>query len=358
MRRNATIELTRVIGCLLVIMLHIRLTSFKENDIVLSNFAINCITRDGVTLFWIIQGFLLNCKANYIDVLKRTLIKIITPAFLTMLFCSMLSKYAGGGIYLKSSLTDVLIAVTNWNASLIPYCPHLWYIFAYIQVILWYPLLNIGKGARRWVMGLMLVSVIINDMQQLYIPPIGKIVTYSVISESVFFVLIGCEIKEHFSTNKCNLEKIRYMGIMAFVMGNMMKGFLSILLYTKLGNYTSEYFLGTGTFFSIISATGLFLFINSYVLYNKAGKLFVFLGRHTYYIYLFHWLIKDILAENGIDRWFMNAFESDGLGNIMYHIIYTISIFTICLVISIVIQQLLFYIKRNFLEIAIKSNNS
>lgn len=364
MNRNASIELTRVIGCLMVIMLHIRLNSFKGDNIVLSNFGINCITRDGVTLFWIIQGFFLSNKTEYICVLRRTLLKIVVPALMIMLFCSIFAKILVGGgtwdevdsLYLKSSLVNVLVAVTNWNASLIPCCSHLWYIFAYIQVVLWYPLLNIGKEARRWVMGIMLLSVIVNDIQQLYMLPIGKIITYSVIGESVFFVLLGREISEYFSAVQINPKKIKHIGIMAFLVGNAMKGLLSILLYAKLGDYTSEYYLRTGTFFAIISATGLFLFINSYTCGNKIDKLSVFLGKHTYFIYLLHWLIKDILTENGVDRWFKDRLSGEWVGNIMYHIIYTALVFLICLIITILVKQVLFYIKHSFYKIKIKGS--
>lgn len=45
-----------------------------------------------------------------------------------------------------------------------------------------------------------------------------------------------------------NSKKIRYIGIAAFLMEIIMKGFFSVLLYFKLESYASDYFLGTGTF--------------------------------------------------------------------------------------------------------------
>ncbi len=239
---------------------------------------------------------------------------------------------------------DVATALINWDATLIPNCSHLWYIFSYIMVILWYPLLSVfgkNKFARRWAMGLFLVSVIINDIQQLYVPPIGMVITYSIINESIFFVLLGYEIHQYFKSDRRDVKKIRLLGITGYIGGNILRYILQIALFAKLGEYTSEYYLNTLTLPGIISATGMFLFINSFTVKERiVNEIFLFLGSHTYYIYILHWMIKDKLIAIGFDTWLYNKSVDLFMGNVIYVLGYTSVIFCICLILSIMIKKI------------------
>lgn len=79
MKRNPSIELSRLLACLIVIGVHTSLSAtITEHSWDASRLFFNCLLADGVAIFFMITGaFLFN--NNYDKLLRKTFIHIIIP---------------------------------------------------------------------------------------------------------------------------------------------------------------------------------------------------------------------------------------------------------------------------------------
>lgn len=145
---NYNIEIVRIVAIFIVIALHISLPYIENDLVVYDRLLIKSFLLDAVPCFWLIMGFFLFNGRSFRYKLKNALVKIALPSFLVML----LSQIFASWIYSQSSIIyclkniniDVINLFSNiikWNAGMI-LCPHLWYVFEYLKIILWYPLLK------------------------------------------------------------------------------------------------------------------------------------------------------------------------------------------------------------------------
>lgn len=346
--RNSALELTRVVGCILVVALHVRPSWVTEKGFGNLNFFLWGLVRDGVSLFWLIQGyFLLNGK-KYTQVLKRTITKVIIPAVIMMLFNALFAERILQGDILQvkfSDLTEALknvwVALISWNATLIPCCPHLWYVFAYFQVILWQPILRLlteNTFARRWVMGIAILAMAINDLQAVHHGTLGTIIPVTILSEGAFFVMLGYEVRLYEDKKPSK----GWGGVAMFTFANLVRFVLQKIIFYMDGNYDNMYFMNnTSTLIGVVAALGLFMWLSSIQLKNeRIGKVCCFMGGNTYYIYLIHWLVVQKLSVGGLSIWLYEMTKEMLAGGIVYMILFTGIVFGISFLISLLIKTI------------------
>lgn len=146
--RDVGIELARILGCLIVIGVHISLDDYSNGNYDLSRGFINCLLADGVAVFWLITGCFLFCSHNYRKVLIRMAKTIAIPIAILAVFNLFFSGWIEFG-------GDLISSVYNTPAeyfqgfkeaiSLYPTIPqsgHLWYCYTYILVIITFPVLD------------------------------------------------------------------------------------------------------------------------------------------------------------------------------------------------------------------------
>lgn len=147
MKRDSSVELSRILGSLIVIGVHVCLPSFTEWGCDRSRLFISCLVADGVAVFWIITGFFY-FNNTYSKIGHKTLKKIGIP----MLVFSVLSFYLSGWLlndltllqsirHTKEEYINIFKTLLTWNNP-VPAGSHLWYLYTYILLVVIFPILK------------------------------------------------------------------------------------------------------------------------------------------------------------------------------------------------------------------------
>lgn len=149
LKRNPSIELIRILACLIVIACHINFYLISDTDTERLKTFYFCLFSDGVGIFWMITGCFLFSSKSLSALWKRTVSRILLPVIGLFFVCFFLSS----------------------RQLPVKYFDHTWYIFVYLTVLAVYPLLKLladflDAGVCRDLvfLGVSLVLVIANDL--------------------------------------------------------------------------------------------------------------------------------------------------------------------------------------------------
>lgn len=355
-KRDISIDLIRIVACISVILTHLCLQVLNRcyNRIDWSRLLEKSFLTDGVPLFFMITGFFLVNGRSYKKIWKSTFLKILLPTFIFVIFVQMFQPF----ILNQASFID---CIRNVNFSLVPIiqailkadvkylgslCDHLWYIFSYIKIVIWIPILWLvcketdnSKLARRIMLGLSFASAILTDIQKFgIIPVVGEINILTIIPREIMYVLLGYELFVHKDKIKNN-KKICIISLIGFIIVNLIR-YKTEMFYMVL-NYLTD-IVGRPNFMewrytslNIFSGIFLFLFLYSFEIKNeKISKILVWISDKTFGIYLIHYLI---LAK--IDLYKFEKIEKF-IFEILYLIIGLIITFAISIIIVTIIQKI------------------
>lgn len=355
-KRDISIDLIRIVACISVILTHLCLQVLNRcyNRIDWSRLLEKSFLTDGVPLFFMITGFFLVNGRSYKKIWKSTFFKILLPTFIFVIFVQMFQPF----ILNQASFID---CIRNVNFSLVPIiqailkadvkylgslCDHLWYIFSYIKIVIWIPILWLvcketdnSKLARRIMLGLSFASAILTDIQKFgIIPVVGEINILTIIPREIMYVLLGYELFVHKDKIKNN-KKICIISLIGFIILNLIR-YKTEMFYMVL-NYLTD-IVGKPNFMewrytslNIFSGIFLFLFLYSFEIKNeKISKILVWISDKTFGIYLIHYLI---LAK--IDLYKFEKIEKF-IFEILYLIIGLIVTFAISIIIVAIIQKI------------------
>lgn len=351
--RDIGVELLRIIACIIVIGTHVKLTdlptSLPGHEIDISRTIIGGFLGEGVTVFFFIMGFYLFKGTSFKKRLAGTIKSIIVPAFIYVVTAQLLSLWITGTTGLADSITHADFAINtfsgifSWNAAAIPWGNHLWYLFTYVQIILWFPVLSLfcaqnqkANTIRRYLLAMAGIATILSDIQQIIHFDWGYTTWYSILPNAVFIVLLGYEIFQ-VRTQCLGNKKILVAGLLLYLIIHFILSYFQILLYKR--DYTTGHVFSWDSSFAILGATGLTLFSFSINFRsNFAKKTITYLGANTFYIYLIHMLIIGKLSSCGFSNLLYSNCGNSAIGNIIYTIIYTLLVFIISLVLSTAIE--------------------
>ena len=356
--RDASIEFIRIIACFIVICLHTSSWYISGGTILKSELLIKSFLQDAVPVFWFIVGFFLfNRPKSFLSLMKKTFWQIICPAFFIMILFQLFGPWLSGKTSFESCFTSPYIDINNlfgnlfqWKSSM-TLCGHLWYVFSYVKVILWYPLISLvcKEGVhqakiRRYLLLLTLIATLINDIQEFYILPTGRIIPFFILDNSLFYVLLGYEIQ----TTKdiiCKQRKIWFfVGLFCFIAANLSRYCLSYFLL--LTNLENDYFLHINNFTSYISSCGFFICLLSVLTDSRFSSKYhdkiIFISKYTFWIYLIHRGIYEKLNVSGIRSYFYSFSQENFILKIVSMLLYSLLIFSISLLCSIVIKKVQF----------------
>lgn len=368
-KRDISIDLIRVIACFSVILTHLCLQVLNQcyNRIDWSRLLEKSFFTDGVPLFFMITGFFLVNGRSYKKIWKSTIKKILLPSFILVIFTeifylfivnkeSFLYCIQNFSINIIGILQAILKGDVTYLNSL---CAHLWYIFSYIKIIIWIPILWLvckedknSKLARRIMIGFAVAKLILEDIQRFVIfPVIGKIDIMQIIPTEILYVLLGYELFANKDKLKKN-KKICIISLIGFFAINYFR--YKIEMQYMVNNYFTDI---TGrvnfmewryTFLNVISGLCLFMFLYSFEIKNeKLSKIILWISNKTFGIYLIHYLI---LAK-------IDLYKFEKLEKFYLEIIYLVLGLIVTLVISIVFLVILENIKKGLENIFIKSGN-
>ena len=353
-KRDVSVELLRIIASFIVVGTHIKLTSYilESGEVDRSVLFISSFFGEGVTIFFLILGFFYFNNKSTIKLFKHTFLNVILPAGVYILIAQLFYYWVVGQKTLLASVLSPDIEwqyifgnILQWKSAQIRLSPHLWFLFTYVQCIMWFPLLRFLGGAeniaRRYIIALALIRFILIDVQKVVELPLGP-VGFSVVSEPILIVLLGYELyrkKEYIKNNKiiriCGLCLYFVLHICAYLVG---------IFFLENGSAQS---MGWNSLLAICEAMALATFVLSFEFQNLyVQKIIVFIGKNTFYIYLVHWIVMTKL--NSVKVWILNnslSFANNGFGELLYTLIFSTVVYLISLIIAIFIN---FVIKKSY----------
>lgn len=354
-KRDSSIELIRVVACMIVVLIHLSLNVFAEYhaQVDWSRLFEKCFLSDGVPLFYLIMGFFLTNGRSYKKIWKNTLKRVVIPVLIFILFAQVFFMFILNKQPLEWCFKNAFInlniqgifrtIVTGDVVHINSICAHLWYIISYLKITLWIPVLWLlckeeenPKLARRMIIGFGILATIIRDIQRFYVLPIGEIKEFFMIDLDILYVLLGYEIFVHRDKIKNN-KKLCILSGIAFVLINVIRYKIE-MKYMVMNNFFE--ITGRETFadwrhtaLNFVSALSLFMFFYSFEIKGeKISKIINWIADKTFGIYLIHYVL---LAK-------IDLYKFDKIGNLVYELIYLfiglIVIFTSSLLITCLLR--------------------
>ncbi len=232
-------------------------------------------------------------------------------------------------------------------------CAHLWYIYSYVKIIIWIPILWLvckeeknSKLARRIIIAFGVIACVITDIQRFVVlPNVGAIKVLELVDREILYVLLGYELFIHKDKIKNN-KKVFILSGLAFVIVNFIRYKIE-MQYMVLNSLTDivgrENFMDWRcTSLNIISAISSFSCIYSFEIKSeKIGKFIVWLGDKTFGIYLIHYLILakvDLYKFEKIEKFYLE-----------------IAYLVVGLIVNFITSLLIVMILRKIKEICVKA---
>ena len=358
-KRDISVELIRVVACILVVAIHLSLQVFNQyySQVDWSRLFEKCFFTDGVPLFFMITGFFIANGRSYKKTWKGVWKKIIIPVAIYVLFAQIFYMFitnkqtimwclqnAIANLNLQGILRAILTGEVIHINSL---CAHLWYIFSHIKIVIWMPVLwlickneQTPNLARRMIMGFGIFSFIMQDIQKFVTIPADSLKVFTMVDPAILYVLFGYELfvnKDKIKKNK----KLCIISLILFVIANVAKYKLE-MEYMVINNFydivgRSSFLEWKYTSLNIISSICLFMALYSFEIKSERfSKIITWLSDKTFGVYLVHYLL---IAK-------VDLYKFDKFGKLGEELIYLVLSITITFIASVLVVWLLRKIKE------------
>jgi surface polysaccharide O-acyltransferase-like enzyme len=147
MKRNLSVELSRIVGCIIVLACHADFYHTMGASAP-TLYSLNLsLFSDGVVVFWFICGFFFfqgdNWKRKWKHAVKRILLPMIAALLFSFFFAPILFESSN----LRETFLQTSYIKTYWQNVFLLRTPdshteHLWYLFAYLLLLVIFPLLK------------------------------------------------------------------------------------------------------------------------------------------------------------------------------------------------------------------------
>ncbi len=361
--KDASVELLRIIGCIMVIGVHVNQGIMYFDKASDTGILITCLVGDGVAIFWMIMGFYL-FKSDYKKLLKKSVRHILIPMFAYTIFMMLFGKYLAGatpGILdgfretmsnFKTYITDGLL---RWR-NVIEYCGQFWYLYTYMLVVLIYPALKgiestfktkkcciIGGAA---IFGLLFVNDLTNN-KFMHLSHDPVISTFA----ASFVILMGYLIyrwKDKFEGRKL----IGILGLVGFFLVNVLRAFVEHKVwYRNPGDNHPVFWYTT---FGVLSVYSLIIFSFGFAdVWNKDKVKAVInhFGGLTMGIYFIHPLVIGFMKNHGI----AGKLDAHLSNNALSIARYQLSKMVLAFIASLIIIEIFTLVKKLILNLYQKS---
>lgn len=363
-KRDVSVDLIRLFACLSVIAIHLCLQVLNQcyNRIDWSRLLEKSFLTDGVPLFFMITGFFIVSRKDYKKIWKSAIMKVLIPTFIYILFAQMFLMFILNKESLKwcfehalsnSNLLGICRSFLTGDISHInSLCEHLWYIFSYVKIIIWIPVLwlickeeKTPKLARRTILSFGILATIITDIQRFVtIPNIGALKVFELVDREILYVLLGYELFVHKDKIKNN-KKLCISSIIGFFLINFIRYKIEVkymVIHSLTDIVGRENFMEWRyTCLNIASGLLAFMAIYSFKIENeRISEAVVWLSDKTFGVYLIHYLL---LAK-------IDLYKFEKIEKFYFEILYLV----LGTIITFALSVLIVYILRKIKEFVIK----
>lgn len=364
--RAVDIDAIRIIACLMVISIHIALSpNIAEGVYDYTRTLSQCFVGDAVTFFWIVSGYYFFRSYNYKKKLKSVFVKQIVPMIVMVIISFYLSGWIIGAIPISESIKKsaedykaIGDSLISWNTPPVIGATPLWYMYVFLLLVLISPLLSaivgwIDSDRKNEIFFVIssVVAFIFNDISgneflQFSHHAIGGVIPASIL------MIWGHLLRKH---RHLYDGKIIYGlgGLFLYVIANVIRSVFQLRAYYNNTGFHRVYWFTT---YSLICSIGLILFVfwltRRITSQTVLGKMIIFIGAQTFYIYIMHMYVIVTLdarfnLSNRINDWAFRSGET-WPHEALYSLTRVLVIFGVCLLISSIIHVVSFGISRLF----------
>lgn len=300
-KRMASIELARII-CMIMVVFNHTFNQFYYVEGIGGIFAqyFNFINISAVGVYFMITGFFLfDGEFAYKKKLKHLCTQILIPVaivlFFTMWANAITSYVKHNEANLWQALLNAFVApikmIFSWSMG--GDYGHLWFIFAYVELMILYPVYYLlcqeNKTATIARRVLLLVFFIYTFAENITWLINAKFVlhTFTLIQFSAAYLLLGYEFKRAFTEQKIANKSILSIGggVLLFCVG-LLSSILCFFIQKRSSSTLPTQWFELGNIPCIVAAVGfMILFLNIHI---KGSNFLYLLSKSTFYVYLIH----------------------------------------------------------------------
>lgn len=309
-QRDCSVEVLRLLACLIVIGTHIKLPYEYSGIIDFNRLVIACLLADGVAIFWIITGFFLFREIPYTERIKKCVRRIIIPLVVTSILVWFFGSWICGEsdlytsvMHSKDDYIRAAYTLIEWSNP-VKSLNHIWFLYVYILIIFCYPVLGefvkwLDAKALREKMFVFAAAVlfIFNDLSDNRLAEFSHHMFGAMVPSSIYLVIghiiykYRNNIIERFGTGIRITALICCLVIVACIrsllLTNVFIGSNHLLFW-----YTFPSLIST----SLLVAACLSLPLNS----SRLAELVCGLAGDTFLVYLVHGLAISFCINLGI----------------------------------------------------------
>ena len=353
--KNHSIELVRIIACLLVIMAHSQISIIDNNTIVNGRLAISTILADDVPLFLLVTGlFFFGRIKSDTDIIstfpykaKAFFSRVYIPTIVYILI-NILYRYYNSPTPIDSILDADWDYLGRFVFRLLP-GDHLWYICTYMSFIFFFPMLafvcqdNPQKNKlRRTLLAIAIGGAVICDIQyffKLNVIDIDKFLW----GYCTIFLILGYELSLFIRKFENKRSKLFTIGVAVYLLGFLIKFGLQTYMFDKYGlDYANNRFRWLQCTPCFITAIGMFMTVYALGTWIKVKSVIAniinYVGSCTFAIYLFHFMvIRETVDLRNTLFWKLGA-ATTFLNALAYYVTYALAIFGATLIVAIIFK--------------------
>ena len=363
--KDINVELLRVIACLLVIGVHLLPGYVAGDHVMKARMFMACICSDSVIYFWFIMGFFLFRNKPFKQVVTSAIKTVVIPAAVFVVATEILNDWITGNRTFIDCITvmnvdwkPIIKSVLSWNATGFTNGSHLWYVFSYMIIILWLPIVRYVCVEERWK-----TRVYIYIFAQLYlliqliqqaIPQMPTLVPQLLPIELVY-VILGYDIYLLYKKRLFG-KKAAILGLLIFFMAELFRMVVQSYMTLKLQN--QGYLMCWNTFPSMFAGVGLTVFILS-IPVDRIKSFVLFISGKTYPIFLLHWVVIRYHKSAEVFQSIIKITNVDSGGvieSIAYQLLMMLYVFVCSLVLATLIHACCSIFRFAFSKIINKTN--
>ena len=349
--KNHSIELVRIIACLLVIMAHSQLSVVEENAIVNGRLAFSTIIADDVPLFLLVTGFFLfgriKSDADIIPTFPYKAKSFLSRVYIPTIVYILISIF-----YRHFTETQLPTSNFDWDylwRFIFRLAPgdHLWYICTYMSFIFFFPMLafvcqdNPQKNKlRRTLLAIAIAGAVVSDIQYFFKMSMFELDKF-LWGYCTIFLILGYELSLFIRKFDGRQKKLLAMGIAIYLLGFLIKFGLQNYMFTEYG-YGNNRFRWLQTSLCFVTATGMFMTVYALGTWIKQNsipaRIINYIGSCTFAVYLFHMLV--IGATRTCQRDLIGKFNNAKtfFDTAAYYISFALVVFAISLIVAIIFK--------------------
>lgn len=360
--RNESIEVLRILACILVIMAHIQLQPFTEDGYNASRLVMSIIVADNVPLFFLITGFFAFKRIDADETIysvskykmKSFLEKILVPSVVSILIVDAVNVFWTTDGNISALCYTIGISIYSFFFQL-GAKNHLWYIWAYAQFVLLFPVLAFicqdkkeKCQIRHFILGSSILAAMICDVQYFWGKTELDISSFGV-GYYFIYIMLGYELSEIVRKYYKRRRRLFVIGLGLYMLSFAIKYYAQIVMYNRFAIEQNRFrwlqsSMGFGT------AVGLFLMV--YIGFSTHNEKVCFrkfiesISSQTFGVYLFHMLIIERTKNISVKILFYNHNGESFGGLICYYIEYGMVVLCITLLVSFLFNRIYSYFVR------------